>query len=189
MRFLILGLLLPGPLALYDLHKRFAGGIALFYAASFGSIQRALSRLDEQGLVTASDVPGSARRKRLYAVTDEGRAAWRAWMQAPIDGSDAEPTVLAKVYLLGQLPVAERRSCVATVRTRIADDAAALDRLADELDATEVPGELREIYRFQRATLDYGRRSHALTLAWLDELGLDALGQDEVERVERERDA
>lgn len=52
MQFLILGLLLDGPHSLYDVHKRFTGGISLFYAASFGSIQRALKQLEEHGRVT-----------------------------------------------------------------------------------------------------------------------------------------
>lgn len=52
MRFVILGLLLSGPLSLYDVHKHFTGSISLFYAASFGSIQRALKQAHAEGWVT-----------------------------------------------------------------------------------------------------------------------------------------
>ncbi|RAA52293.1 PadR family transcriptional regulator, partial [Burkholderia multivorans] len=57
MVFLLLGLLHDGPRTLYDLHRRFSRGISLFYAASFGSIQRALDRARDSGWVTVDDVP------------------------------------------------------------------------------------------------------------------------------------
>ena len=173
MRFVILGLLLGGPLSLYDLHKHFTGGISLFYAASFGSIQRALKQVHADGWATVEEPTGSRRRKKLYAVTELGREKWREWMMAPPTGSDAESILLAKVYHLGRLPANERTRCLAVLRARMREDAHALEALAASLDSTEVPRGLREIYRYQRATLDYGIRSHSLALEWLDELQHD----------------
>ena len=112
MRFLILGTLLDGPLSLYDMRKQSAAGITLFYTASFGSIQRALGQLESHGWVTIFDADDSRRRKKLYVVNDAGQQAWREWKRAPVTASDAEPTMLAKVCLLGRLPAADRRACV-----------------------------------------------------------------------------
>lgn len=170
MQFLILGILIGGPLSLYDVHKRFAGGISLFYAASFGSIQRALRQLEAQGWAIATDAADSRRRKKLYVVTDAGRQAWRDWMRRPIAGSNAESTMLAKVYLLGRLPEDERAECLAQIRGRLVEDAAALTSLAADLDTAEVPDDARDVYGYRRATLDYGIRSHSLALQWLDEV-------------------
>lgn len=170
MRFLILGVLLEGALSLYDAHKRFTGGISLFYAASFGSIQRAFEQLESLGWATSAAEEGSARRKRLYTVTSAGRDAWREWMLAPLTGSNPEPMMLAKVYLLGSLPPADRAACIAELRHRIRQDAAALEDLAAHVSETQVPEPLDEIARYRGATLDYGIRSHALAAAWLDEL-------------------
>lgn len=172
---LILGLLLDGPHSLYDVHKRFTGGISLFYAASFGSIQRALRQLDDHGWVTVENAADSRRRKKLYTVTYRGRQAWDEWMRAPITGADSEPMMLAKVYLLGQIPVGERDECLATIRARVVEDADALAALSETLDDAPVPDDLRENYRYQRATLDYGIRSQSLMLEWLDELGATSL--------------
>ena len=112
MRFLILGILLDGPLSLYDMRKQFAAGISLFYTASSGSIQRALGQLESHGWVTILDADDSRRRKKVYVVNDAGQQAWREWMHAPVTASDAGPTMLAKVCLLGRLPAADRRACV-----------------------------------------------------------------------------
>lgn len=78
--------------------------------------------------------------------------------------------MLAKVYLLGRLPSAERGACIAVLRDRIAADADRLATLEDELDPAEIPEGAHEVYRYRRATLDYGIRSHALAAQWLDEL-------------------
>lgn len=170
MQFVILGLLLAGPLSLYDVHKRFTGSISLFYAASFGSIQRALKQAHAEGWVTVEASSDSRRRKKLYEVTALGRKEWHEWMMAPVTGTNAESLMLAKTYLLGQLPVSERGECLAVLRARMTEDAEALASLAANLDNIDTAPDLREVYRYQRATLDYGIRSHALALAWLDEL-------------------
>ena len=170
MQFLILGILLDAPLALYDVHKRFSAGISLFYAASFGSIQRALRQLEARGWARSEDAPDTRRRKKLYIVTDAGRVAWHDWMLTPVTGADAEQLMLARIYLLGHLSPDERSACVAVIRARVAEDAERLQSLAEEVDAVEIPGTAAEAYRYRRATLDYGVRSHALGLAWLDEI-------------------
>ncbi|SBS74891.1 PadR family transcriptional regulator [uncultured Microbacterium sp.] len=174
MPYVILGLLLTGPLSLYDLRKRFGAGISLFYSASFGALQRALRQLVEQGDVTVADAAGAGRPKKLYTVTPAGRERWRAWMREPIaPGADAETTLLAKVYLLGRLDdPGDRRFVLDRVRERAASAMDDLTGLATQVDAAAaaVPDDSRLAFEYQRATLDYGLRAHALMLAWTEEL-------------------
>lgn len=175
MPFVILGLLLGGPLSLYDLHKRFAAGISLFYSASYGSLQRSLGQLVAQGAVTVSDDPASARRRKLHTITPAGRAQWRAWMLSPLPtGADAETTLLAKVFLLGRLEAPEdRRQVLADARAQAATTLAELGRLAEQLDAQEatVPDDLRTAFAYQRSVLDYGLRTAQVAADWLGGLG------------------
>lgn len=144
--------------------------ISLFYAASFGSIQRALRQLEAKGWVETLDAEGSRRRKKLHLITEPGRAAWRAWMHEPISGSDAEPTILARVYLLGRLPKSERAECLDAAQERLSGDLEAVESLAAQVDSVTIPDDLAEAHRFRRATLDYGIRSHSLALTWLEDL-------------------
>jgi len=175
MPFVILGLLLGGPLSLYDLHKRFTAGISLFYSASYGSLQRSLTQLVTQGAVTVSDDPASARRRKLHTLTPAGRAQWREWMLAPLPtGADAETTLLAKVFLLGRLEdPADRRLVLDGARAQAAATLAELRTLAARLDeqATTIPDELQAAFGYQRAVLDYGLRTAAVAADWLG--GLD----------------
>lgn len=171
MQYVILGLLLSGPLSLYDLRKRFAAGISLFYSASLGSLQRALQNLAADGLVIGIEVAGDRRGKKLYSVTDTGMQRWREWLAAPIPpGTEAETVILARVFLLGGLADArERAATLDVIRASVQDSIGALRRLATELDAVPVPNDdPRSDY--PRATLDYGLRAHELLLSWIDEL-------------------
>lgn len=166
MQLLILGLLLDGPRSLYDLHNRFQGGVSLFYAASFGSIQRTLHQLVERGWAAVADAPDDPRRRRIHTITPAGRDAWHDGMLEPVSGADAERSMLTRIHLLGHLEAGDRAACLALLRERVAGDA---DRLA-ALAAATGAADRDDAARFRRATLDYGIRSHALALAWLDEL-------------------
>jgi DNA-binding PadR family transcriptional regulator len=171
MQFVILGLLMIDRMSLYDLHKQFTAGPALFYSASFGSIQRALRHLVATGMVTVADAPGSSRRRKLHTVTDAGRQVWRSWMHEPIGGANAETALLAKVYLLGLLATDdERREVIAGLRAQVVAARDELSGLARHLDSLQVDDAYAPTFRYQRATLDYGLRSHDLALRWLDEL-------------------
>lgn len=170
MQFLILGLLIHGPLSAYELRKQFTAGISLFYSASLGSIQRALGTLDSRRWATKHASSGPGRPKHLYAITEPGREAWHEWMLSPITDSDAEQVGLAKVYLLGNMPADDRAAVVALLRRRTAADLERLTALRAEIDATPIPEPFRDIAQFRRATLDYGIRSQKLMARWLGEL-------------------
>lgn len=174
MPFVVLGLLLAGPLSLYDLHKRFTAGISLFYSASYGSLQRSLTQLVADGAVTVSDDPASARRRKLHTITPAGRARWREWMLAPLPGgADAETVLLAKVFLLGRLDrLEDRREVLAAARAQADATLAELDGVRRELDAqtATLPDEHREVFAYQRAVLDYGLRTARLATEWIGEL-------------------
>ncbi|MDZ8172598.1 PadR family transcriptional regulator [Microbacterium xanthum] len=171
MQFLILGMLLLAPMSLYDVHKQFAGGASLFYSASFGSIQRALARLAADGFVVVHEEARSARRRKVHVPTEAGIAAWRAWMLSPPEGADVERVMLARVYLLGLLPDdADRREVIDVLIRNVTASIADLEAVDAGLRTQEVPPEYAEIFRHQRATLDYGLRSHRLALAWLSDL-------------------
>jgi DNA-binding PadR family transcriptional regulator len=156
----ILGLLVIGPATLYALNKQFESGIALFYSASLGSIRSALTVLLGKGFVSISESVENGRSKKTYTITPAGRAAFTDWMLAPATGGDLETVALSKLYLLGLMPSDARAGIVRDITARIERDEEQLAQLAGMLDTMEVPPEYREIFRYQRLTLDYGLMSH-----------------------------
>ncbi len=173
-KFVILGLLLARPLSLYDIRKQFQAGISLFYSASFGSLQRSLALLVADGWITARDDPDSARGRKLYTVTDEGRARWKAWMLQPgSTGTEAEKVALAKVYLLGYLddPV-DRASVLESIHEHLTVALSELTDLEAQVEAAAVAVTAANAlpFAYRRATLTYGLRSTRLAREWIDEL-------------------
>ncbi|MFG3252953.1 PadR family transcriptional regulator [Streptomyces sp. NPDC048172] len=96
----VLGLLsFERELSGYDLKKWADKSLGFFYwSPSFSQIYSELKRLEGAGYVTSRTVPQATgnRDKRVYAITDEGRAAVRAWAR----GAPVEPPVLKHGVML-----------------------------------------------------------------------------------------
>lgn len=166
MAHVILGLLLLRPMSLYDLIRAFEAGISLVYSASSGSLKRALDGLLDRGHVEVESVEGAARGRKVYRVTDAGRAAFRDWMRSEVSESDAETASLSRLFFLGLLTEPERSDVLAHIESRLAADLARLEALGLEVDRADVPPELAEVATYQKATLDFGLASHRFALDW-----------------------
>jgi len=161
MAFVVLGLLLLAPHTIYELNKQFERTISLFYRASLGSLRSALNVLLERGEVEFEEVVERGRAKKVYRPTDAGRAAFLAWLTAPVSGADLETTALSKLFFLGLLPdAAARRAVLDDIVERAAADTSALEAFDAELERMSVPPQFAEVFRYQRATLAYGLGSH-----------------------------
>lgn len=82
----------------YDLKRWAEQSLAFFYwAPSQSQVYSELKRLEQHGLVASRvEQTHEAKSRRLYVITDEGRAAMRAWMAAEV----TEQVVLKHPYLL-----------------------------------------------------------------------------------------
>ncbi|MER7116756.1 PadR family transcriptional regulator [Saccharomonospora azurea] len=168
MRNFILGLLLLRPMSLYEVHAQFAAGLSHIYAASYGSIHRSLKQLLSQGDLACADEPASARNRRRYVVTDQGRRTWLAWMKEPASTENAEVAALARVFLLGLVDDRPTRlSVLASLRARALAEHEALLGIDNESgdrenDATGA--------RYRAATVHYGVAASRNLVDWLDKL-------------------
>lgn len=164
MLHVILGLLLIAPQSLYDLLKSFGAGVSLIYSASSGSIKRALDSALRQQLIDVASVDPGARGRKVYRVTDAGRAAFHAWMTGELTGPDLESAALSRLYFLGLLDPADRASVLRRIVRRIDADLARLLALNEQLATVDY--EQRELATHQLAALDYGIASHRFALGW-----------------------
>ncbi|MGO1972960.1 MAG: PadR family transcriptional regulator [Propionibacteriaceae bacterium] len=168
MAHVILGFLLLWPQSLYELTKSFEAGVSLFYSASIGSIKRALDRLLAEGHIRVESEDGP-RGKKVYAVTDAGRAEFRRWMLAELTGADFETAALSRAHFLGLVEADDRLRVAAHIEERIRWDLDRLERLEAKVATTEVPEGFDEVARFQLATLQYGLSACRTALAWAEE--------------------
>ena len=82
-RYAILGFLSWRALSGYDLKKLFEASVALYWSGNSNQIYRSLVQLRKDGWVTAeTHNQESGPSKKVYTITQEGRDALRAWVQA-----------------------------------------------------------------------------------------------------------
>ncbi len=79
----ILGILAAaGPMTTYGLKRAIASSVGYFWPFPHAQLYAETARLARLGLLSESQEPGG-RRRRVYAVTPDGRAAVERWLAAP----------------------------------------------------------------------------------------------------------
>lgn len=96
----ILGLLTFGERSGYDLSKFANQSIGFFFSPAKSHIYSELRRLVSLGHATEREVAQDRRPdKRVYAITDEGRAALREWLESPeVEPDEFKSPLLLKLF-------------------------------------------------------------------------------------------
>lgn len=111
LRYALLALLTAQPMTGYDLAKAFHVSVGHVWHAPDSQIYPELKRMVRDGLLVDESVPwGEKSTKTRYSVTDEGVAAFRAWMREPIDyPNERDPAHLRAAYFEWTEPEVARR--------------------------------------------------------------------------------
>lgn len=84
LRHALLALLHAQPMTGYSLAKQFDRSVAYVWHAPHSQIYPELRRLESDGLITGrAEARGARGTKRLYSITDDGRAELRRWVEEP----------------------------------------------------------------------------------------------------------
>lgn len=83
--YALLGMLMREELTGYDMAKRCETDLSWFWYGSFGQIYPLLNRMLKDGWVSVREEPGQKGRPRrkVYAITVEGRKVFHRWMKEP----------------------------------------------------------------------------------------------------------
>ena len=92
----------------YELKQSFEQEFGdLLPALNAGQIYVTLGRLERDGLVVGQAVPGDSRGKRVYELTEAGRAALAAWIELPVSGRRLKDEFFMKFIVVGSRQLAE----------------------------------------------------------------------------------
>jgi DNA-binding PadR family transcriptional regulator len=72
----------------YDIKQAVEVSTQFFWGASFGQIYPELRRLQRNGLVEVVHSAESGRRRTVYGLTDDGRAALQEWLAGRAEGEN-----------------------------------------------------------------------------------------------------
>ncbi len=77
-----------------------------------GQVYTTLARLERDGFVESAQVEGDGRGKRVYALTDAGRAEIAAWLEAPSPAASLRDEFVTKLVLGGLTGIVDPRHLV-----------------------------------------------------------------------------
>jgi len=165
--YALLGILSLRPHSAYDLTQQASRSLAFVWQTSESQLYEEPKRLARLGLIAVHrESVGTRRTRKVYEITDAGRAALREWLRTPPSPPHWEHELLLRILLADSAGLGELRAAFAAYRAAVeaqyADGAALIEQ---QLEGTAPYPE--------RASLNvlwwvYRAEQLRLTLAWLD---------------------
>lgn len=167
--YAILDGLSSGPKTGCDLTKGFQGSIGFFWNASHQQIYRELDRIHEKGWTSVAIEPQNGKPDRkVYALTEVGRAELLAWIESPTAAAPSRNPLLVKLFV-GHL--GDRGKLIAELEREKGEHEKTLAQYRDL--ESEYFSEIHQLpvkRRFQRYTLRHGILYEGGWLAWCEEV-------------------
>lgn len=165
-RYAVLGALTFGSCSGYDIRRELEDTVGHFWAESFGQIYPVLRQLEREGLILAVE-PGTGRpERRVYAITDAGRAALGRWLILAVDRMPpARNETLLKVFFGSRVPPAVTLAHLDRLRWSALDRLATYEAIESRLATLDAADPDRPYWL---ATVRYGRLHAEATVAWCD---------------------
>ncbi len=172
----VLGMVALGAQSGYDVRRAAERSLRFFWALGPPQIYSELRRLEQTGLLAGSDDARGRRPRRVFTVTDDGRAALHAWLTAgepaTMELRDGE---LLRLFFADALTPDEALARVAIVRERSV-------RALELFDREILPAAARTREsgaEFPELIAGFGRELHEFIVGWSERL------EQQVATVER----
>ena len=159
LRMAALGLLTQHPGSGYDLLKRFEKSMANVWPATQSQLYGELNRLADNGFIEVAEI--GPRGRKVYSVTESGRAELLRWVTNPQDDPPGRSPELLRVFLLGELPRHDAAGHVQALVEHAESELARLQALRDGLQFDD-----SEDSFYGNAALEYGLRFEAMQADW-----------------------
>ncbi|WP_444899207.1 PadR family transcriptional regulator [Microbulbifer sp. VAAC004] len=99
LRYAVLTLLDIEPGSGYDLKRRFERSVSHFWSASHQQMYRELHKLHDEGLLDCEEQPQEGKPdKKVYSLTDKGRAELRDWVIQPAAPQKIREPFLVRMF-------------------------------------------------------------------------------------------
>ncbi len=167
----ILGFLNYEPMTGYELKKIFDQSIKHFWPAKQSHIYRVLPQMEQKNWLTVEVIQQDTRpARKVYHLTERGRAELQAWLAADQPPAEARLAWLIQLFFAGQLSdevvlgLLEHQA--ALIRHRLQRLGSIPAESSQQMDGSETASD-----RFYwMLTVDYGVASAIAQLRWLEEV-------------------
>ncbi|MDY0405183.1 PadR family transcriptional regulator [Virgibacillus sp. 179-BFC.A HS] len=165
--YAILGLLTTGHQTGYAIKQLMDQSLNHFWKISYGQIYPILKQLAANGLVTVEETTEAGRGKKIYHITEKGKAALRHWLSEP--ACDL-PTVKSDFLL--KLFFGKHESISATI-TKIRQHEKALQKRYQTYRSIEISiqnDHASEDQIYWQMTLEYGIYETKAAIKWCKDM-------------------
>ncbi|MBF9130263.1 PadR family transcriptional regulator [Plantactinospora sp. S1510] len=169
LRHAVLAALSEGEASGYELSKNFDVSVANFWSATPQQLYRELERLEADGLLHGRVVEQQRRpNKRVFRLTDAGRAELRAFVAQPARPTAIRDDLLVKLQAADTEDLPSVRNALTSRLEQARDKLARYDRLRDALlDGRDEDTYLRDTERIgPYLTLLGGRMYEQQNISW-----------------------
>ena len=166
----LLGLLsCDGSMTGYELDKFFKHSLAHFWQAKTSQIYRELSAMEERGWLTSERIFQEEKpNKRVYSITDEGKAELVSWLTLPdpaIEGG-VKSTFLMRIFLSGEVGKENALKLLKEFRDTCTAFAPKLKQIQEEIALEEAEHPKHAVY--WKLTAMQGEISSKAGIEWAD---------------------
>jgi len=168
-RYAIMGMLSIARMSGYKVRKYVEETVGQFWSESYGQIYPVLKQLVAEGLAeedASADAGDGRPERRVYALTEAGRAALAQWLAEPVQPVRPRKELLLKLFFADQISADAARQHLLRHRARMQEDLAAVR--AAEAMLPRMPGTEAQ-RRYWRMTTRYGIHALQADIDWCEE--------------------
>lgn len=158
------------PMTGYDLKKYFDVSVTHFWTATQSHIYKSLEGLEKKGWAEAKIIPQEGKpNRKVYQITDEGRAELRRWLVTPLPMDPVRDANLIQIFFSH---FSSNEEIAALLETRIKEIRAHLQLLKTSvqtgLDENAKRIGVERARQLWQITLDYGIAHYEFELSWYE---------------------
>ncbi|MDU4891777.1 MAG: PadR family transcriptional regulator [Clostridium sp.] len=191
MEKIILGMLMVRGMTIYEIKNFINNNLDTMCSASSGSIHTAVKKMLEKEIIKVYE----EGNKKIYYITAKGREEFNLWIEQPMDIGKAKNIELSKLFFLGlsnpdkrvkliekyidELKTERNKLLVIYKNTKVNTDeiiSSGMNTIIENqwneegvkknLYTGKIMDTVSDIYKFQKATLQYGMASIEFEIAW-----------------------
>lgn len=194
---IILGILMLRRMTTYEIRNTIKNNFKSICSDSLGSIQIALKKLLELGMVTCEELVEKGVNKKRYSITDAGQETLMEWLRVPVDISKTKNMDFGKILFMGYMPKENQKELIDKIVLSLEEEYLSLKAVKESINAEEercafenylltdkeyqdrikilngsnnISQNINEISKFTLATLDYGIDMASFNIAWFKKL-------------------
>lgn len=163
----ILGLLNYRDMTGYEIMEVFRDSLSFFWNAQTSQIYRELQSLEKKSWVCSRVVPQQGKPdKKLYTITEEGRAELIQWLADGDPGLSPRTPLLMKVFFLGERSREENICYFQQLKAACEMFLASLEPIPESIEAYSHYLDAPDKAAYWQMTVEYGRRNMKMHMEW-----------------------